>query len=152
MVLEQVRQNESAFVCDRIGSVETLGAVRLAVMEQFLQDYPVGLATDRYRYGLLPELPLTDRHFDLALCSHVLFLYSEHLSLDLHLQSLQAMMRVASEARIFPLLTSAGARSPFLEPAIAALHQAGFETAIEPVDSEFQRGGHEMLRITRPKP
>jgi SAM-dependent methyltransferase len=149
-VLNQVQQNEAAFIWNRIGSVEQLGRIRMAAMEQFLQDYPVGLADQRYRYGTLPDLPFPDRRFDLALCSHFLFLYSDHLPLDLHLKSLRAMMRVASEVRIFPVVTLAGARSPFLEPTIADAHQAGFKTSVELVNYEFQRGGNEMLRITRP--
>lgn len=44
------------------------------------------------------------RSFDLAVCSHLLFLYSEHLSEDFHVESIKELCRVAGEARIFPLL------------------------------------------------
>ena len=43
-----------------------------------------------------------DREFDLALCSHLLFLYSEQLTADFHLASIRELCRVAGEVRVFP--------------------------------------------------
>lgn len=57
------------------------------------------------------------------------------------------MCRVATEARIFPLLSLGATRSPYVEPIIELLRDMGFDVAIETVPYEFQRGGNQMMRI-----
>ncbi len=49
----------------------------------------------------LPELPFFDGTFDLALCSHFLFLCSEHHDAKFHIHALRELCRVAQEVRIF---------------------------------------------------
>jgi len=73
-------------------------------MEDFLADYPAGRSEGRYVDAGLPSLPFEDNRFELALCSHLLFFYSEQLSLDFHVQAVRELCRVAGEARIFPVL------------------------------------------------
>jgi hypothetical protein len=73
-VLEQTRRNAHEFVWDAIRSVEELRRVRLTAMEAFLKDYDAGKCGSRYIAGELPTLPFTDQSFDLAICSHFLFL------------------------------------------------------------------------------
>ena len=73
-------------------------------MAKFLDDYPSGKAAGRYIEAALPMLPFSDQAFDLALCSHFLFLYSEQCNLTFHIESIRELARVASEVRIFPLL------------------------------------------------
>lgn len=104
----------------------------------------------RYVAARLPELPFADDAFDLALCSHLLFLYSSLLDLDLHLRSLTEMLRVAPEARIFPLLSLDGARSRHLAPVMDHFARLGYEVAIRQVGYELQRGGNEALILRRP--
>ena len=53
-------------------------------------------------------LPFADGEFDLALSSHLLFLYSAQLGKDFHLQSMFELCRVAREVRVFPLLALNG--------------------------------------------
>ena len=147
-VLEQARQNADEFVWDGpIRSVEDLERIRLQAMETFLDDYDAGKASGRYLDAALPSLPFTDSSFDLALCSHYLFLYSEQVSEALHLAGVREMCRVAREVRIFPLVALGGARSPHLEPCLRQLRVSGYQASIERVPYEFQRGGNEMLRI-----
>ncbi len=61
----------------------------MAAMEEFLLDFPLGRREGRYVVGSLPQVPFTSQEFDLALCSHVLFLYSEQFSKDFHLHAIQ---------------------------------------------------------------
>ena len=49
-------------------------------MDRFLDDYDVGRLEGRYVAAEFPAIPFDDCSFDLAVCSHFLFLYSEHLS------------------------------------------------------------------------
>lgn len=146
-VLEQLRRNVDAYVWTRIRSVEELGEVRISAMREFLEDFEAGRDQGRYVIAELPELPFSDRAFDLALCSHFLFLYGGHLDLAFHLQSLRELCRVASEVRVFPIVELDGARSRHLDAVISELAADGYAAEVETVSYEFQRGGNEMLRL-----
>jgi hypothetical protein len=147
IVTEQVRQNVDEFVWTHIGSVEELGLVRMGAMRAFLADYPLGKNAGRYIHGELPHLPFADGAFDLALCSHLLFLYSEHLDKALHMRSLRELCRVAGEVRIFPIVELGSIRSRHIDAVARELSAEGFQVSIEPVAYEFQKGGNEMLRV-----
>jgi SAM-dependent methyltransferase len=148
-VLEQARLNAGQFVWDAIPSVEHLGRVRMAAMREFLEDYDQGKAERRYLDAELPTLPFPDASFDLALCSHLLFLYSAQLDEAFHRAAVLELARVSREVRIFPLLALDGKRSPHVDAAIAALVAAGCEVSIAEVPYEFQRGGNQMMRVRR---
>jgi SAM-dependent methyltransferase len=119
----------------------------MAAITDFLNDYEPGRRTGRYLAAMLPSLPFKRRQFDLALCSHFLFLYSHQLSLAFHLQALREMLSVAREARVFPLLDLGGDVSHHLEHVVATLEREKVQARIEPVPYEFQRGGDRMLRL-----
>jgi hypothetical protein len=146
-VLEQTRRNRHEFVWRDIPCVEELGRIRMAAMEEFLRDFPASRREGRYIQGRLPALPFEDGEFDIALCSHFLFLYSGRLSEDFHVQCIREMCRVAREARIFPLLELGAAKSRHIENVIARLKSEGFTAVIEAVPYEFQRGGDQMLKV-----
>ncbi|MDC8449654.1 MAG: SAM-dependent methyltransferase [Nitrospira sp.] len=147
LVLEQTRQNQHEFVWDSIQSVEELGRVRMAAMQEFLADFLEGTAEGRYIEAELPSLPFEDAAFDLALCSHLLFLYSAQLGEAFHHAAVMELCRVAREVRIFPLLALGGAPSPFIEGSVRLLRQAGREVVFEQAPCEFQRGGNQMMRV-----
>jgi hypothetical protein len=136
-------------VWNRIPSVDHLRAIRMAAMETFLADYPKGLREGRYVDAALPSLPYADGTFGLALCSHYLFLYSGHIDLEAHVTAIRDLVRVASEARIFPLLELGARPSRHRDGVIATLERAGFATQVQRVDYEFQKGGNEMLVVKR---
>lgn len=146
-VLEQTRRNAAEFIWNQISSVEELGRLRMSAMEEFLADFRRGREEGRYREAGLPRLPLGTGAFDLALCSHFLFLYSELLSLEFHVESIKELCRVAPEARIFPLLELGARPSRHLDSVTRQLEKGGFQAAIEPVTYEFQKGGNRMLRV-----
>lgn len=146
-VLEQTRRNAAEFVWDSIGSIDELGRIRMAAMESFLDDYTHGKAQGRYIEGELPTLRFTDRSFDLALCSHFLFLYSDQLGEAFHHRAALELCRVAGEIRVFPLLALGGSRSPFVDGTRDCLRDAGHDVSIEVVPYEFQRGANQMMRI-----
>ena len=149
-VLEQTRRHADQFVWGHgIASIEELGEVRLRAMRTFLDDYDAGKAAGRYVEASLPSLPFADAAFDLALCSHLLFLYSRQFDETFHVAALRELSRVAAEVRVFPLLALDGSRSPFVEACLASAAATGATATIEHVDYEFQRGGNEMLRVRR---
>lgn len=149
-VLEETRKNAHEFVWETIGSVDALGQVRQAAMNEFLDDYLKGLREKRYVESELPVFPFEDGAFDLALCSHYLFLYSQHLSLEFHLQSIRELCRIAEEVRIFPLLELGAARSRHLNPVLWHLSEEAYRISVGFVPYEFQRGGNQMMSIRRP--
>jgi hypothetical protein len=147
LVLEQTRANQHEFIWSRFSSVEQLAGTRREAMNTFLADYEQGHKTGRYVEASLPNLPFANRAFDLALCSHFLFLYSEHFSEDFHVQSVKELCRVAVEVRIFPLLELGSSQARHLKSVVTAFENDGFTVLIEQVHYEFQKGGNQMLKI-----
>ncbi len=146
-VMTQAHRNRDAFVWQNIRSIDHLAEIRRAAMQTFLADFPAGLRAGRYLAAALPHLPFADRSFDLILCSHYLFLYSDQLSAGEHLTDLAEMCRVAREVRIYPLQALSGAPSPHVEPMLAALRAHGHRAEIVPVAYEFRRDSRTMLRV-----
>jgi len=147
-VLEQTRRHAEQFVWGHgIASIDELGEVRMRAMRGFLADYDAGKEAGRYVEASLPVLPFEAGAFDLALCSHLLFLYSRQFDEAFHRASIRELSRVAAEVRIFPLLALDGSRSPFVDACLTDARAAGLDATIERVDYEFQRGGNEMLRL-----
>jgi hypothetical protein len=128
---------------------DELGRARLGAMENFLGDYEAGKVTGRYLNRSLPYLDLSSDKFDLCVCSHLLFLYSEQLSLEFHISSIYELLKISSEVRIFPLLRLDCQPSPYLEPVIQELNHNGFNVRVQRVGYEFQKGGDRMLQITK---
>ncbi len=147
--MEQTWKNRHDFVWKEFASIEHLGRARLRAMARFLADYPRGRESGRYRAAELPRLPLEDGAFDLALCSHFLFLYSEHFSEQFHVDSVMELCRVADEVRIFPLLGLGNVPSPHVGAVKRALEQLGRTVEIVQVAYEFQCGGNQMMRLVR---
>ena len=146
-VLGETRKNAHEFVWETIPSVEILAQTRRKAMDEFLDDYSKGLEKERYINASLPELPFREKEFELALCSHYLFLYSPHLSLDFHLQSIRELCRVAREVRIFPLLELGAVSSRHLDEIQKKLREQEYTVSILSVDYEFQRGGNRMMKV-----
>ncbi len=148
-IISQTKQNLSQYRWTHFGNPDRLGQARLAAMEQFLQDFEAGLAERRYLPQALPTLSFDAGTFQLSLCSHFLFLYSAHLSLEFHLASIQELLRVSSELRIFPLLDLECRPSPYVDPVQAYFTARGLSVEIKTVPYEFQKGGNQMLRLAK---
>lgn len=150
-VINQTKQNLDKFIWTKIKDIEELGKIRMMAMGKFLEDYDVGKAEKRYIVAELPNLPFEDDQFDLSLSSHFLFLYSNNLSLEFHIQSINEMLRVSKEVRIFPLLDVYGKRSPYVDAVIGRFIEIGYDVEEVKVDYEFQKGGNAMLKIIKNK-
>ena len=134
-----------------VRSPEHLAEIRLGPHSTAFSPAPhPGIAEGRYRPDESPQFAFEGGAFDLALCSHFLFLYSDQLSTALHLAAIEEMCRVVEEARVFPLLVAYGAPSPQVEPVIRVLRDLGYAAEVRRVPYEFLRGGAEMLSVTAP--
>src|SRR5437016_2532952 len=92
-MIQAVRENPQEFVWDFVRSPEHLEKLRLGAMEKFLADFEMSKRQGRYVAAGLPRLPFGGEAFDLAVCSHLLFLYSEQLSLDFHVRGIVELCR-----------------------------------------------------------
>jgi hypothetical protein len=150
-VIAQVAKNKEGFVWRNIKDVDELYATRMGAMRQFLEDYEEGKERGYYQLQSLPELSFEDEQFDLALSSHFLFLYSEHLDYTFHKEAILEMLRVAKEVRIFPLLTLKNERSSYVDKIIKELEMLDYKAQIVKTDYEFQKGADEMLKVIKIK-
>jgi len=148
-IIQQICQTPDDWVWSYHASPDGLRQHREKVTELFYQDYPLGQVQGRYEVGELPTLNYPNAQFDLGLCSHFLFLYADHFDANFHIQSIQEMLRVCREVRIFPLLTLMLERSPYIDTVIQHCRTLGYTCDIQTVAYELQRGGNKMLKITK---
>ena len=146
-IINQVIATPDNWVWSYHKNPQELKANRIKALEVFLKDYPQGKQEGRYLEQELPNLNFAERTFDLALCSHFLFLYSEQLDYNFHVSAIEEMLRVSNEVRIFPLLTLMQKVSPYLDDAIAHFDNLEYSTAIVKVPYELQPGANKMLVI-----
>ncbi len=144
-VLRQTGKNKEKFNWSVIQSVEELGVIRMKAMTLFLKSYDEGKKKKRYIPGMAPNFPFGDKEFDLSLCSHFLFLYTDNLTREFHMEAIGEMLRVSNEVRIFPLVDMNSNRSPYVQEVLTEFKDKEIE--IRKVDYEFQIGGNEMLII-----
>ena len=146
-VMPQMELKKDRYLWKSIASVEELGKFRMQAMDVFLSDYEQGKKSGRYLNEALPTLSFSEQQFDLALCSHYLFLYSEHVDLEQHIKSMKELCRVSKEVRVYPLLTLNGEVSPHLAPVMNSLVKSGSQVSLVPVKYQFQKGATEMLVV-----
>ncbi|WP_246828905.1 SAM-dependent methyltransferase [Synechococcus sp. PCC 7502] len=146
-IIIQVENTPNSWVWTYHQSPQMLKKSRVDTVHKFIADYELGKKEGRYLAEELPNLKFASHTYDLALCSHLLFLYSDHLDYQFHLNGILEMLRVSQEVRIFPLLNLNLERSPHLEAIIQYLNAQGYITKIENVAYELQKGGNQMLVI-----
>ena len=136
------------YVWETIPDIPTLTAERERAYTAFVADYRLqGL--QRYVPTTLPQTDFADNQFTLALVSHFLLLYDDHLDDDFHKATLTELLRVTSrEVRIFPLINLHYQRSPIVAQWMADPDFANCTFEVVPVDYEFLKGGNELLRIS----
>lgn len=145
IVMNQVIQHHSDFVWTTIRTPAQLKAIRLKAMARFIDDYRQ--RKQAYISAALPDLPFADNTFDLALCSHFLFLYSAHYDEAFHFAAVQELCRIARQVRIYPLVTLDNSPSPYLDSIMSSLTRNGLCCRIEQVSYQFQHGANAMLVI-----
>ena len=144
-IMTKMQQDADKYIWESLSSVEHLGDVRMNAMSRFLADFQAGFQQGRYVSASLPSLPFSDSEFDLALCSHYLFLYSDHVDRATHLASMRELCRVATEVRVFPVVSLDGEVSKHLDHVMTALSADGIDVSLQPVSYRFQKGATEML-------
>lgn len=146
-IMPQMEINKDKYLWENIPSVEVLGKIRISAMEKFMTDYEKGKDEGRYIEASLPGLDFQNGEFDLALCSHYLFLYSEQVSHEEHINSLIELCRVAREVRVYPLIALNGELSIHLDKVMSELNRVGNMASMIDVNYQFQKGATQMLVV-----
>lgn len=146
-IIDQIIATPNNWVWSYHQNPQELKASRIKTLEVFLQDYQLGKQENRYLAQELPNLDFADQTYDLALCSHFLFLYSAQCDRDFHVAAIQEMLRVSQEVRIFPLLTLMQETSPYLDFVVNKFSNLGYLPKIVQVPYELQPGANQMLVI-----
>ncbi|AWV33164.1 SAM-dependent methyltransferase [Paenibacillus odorifer] len=143
--MEKVQDN---FVWNYFKSIEGLTEARNAALTASTKDRKQ--TPEHYVPVVLPDLPFADEAFDLILSAHFLFMYSDRLDYEFHLETVKELMRVTrGELRIFPLVDLSCKRYEHLDRLIDDLVRQGFTTEELEVPYEFQKGAKQMLKIRR---
>lgn len=149
-VLDSVAKSPGLFDWSFYPSVESLRSYRLTSLRRFIHDYSSQGADGRYINASLPALPFEDKSFDIVLSGHFLFTYADRLDFDFHLKSALELVRVSrGEVRIYPVVGRDGVKPAFFGDLLARLEEAGVNCELFPGKFEFQKGGGEVLRLTR---
>jgi hypothetical protein len=144
-ILAELARNTQQYYWASFKDPGHVGSVRMSAMNRFLADFDKGLEDGRYVDASLPELPFFDSEFDLALCSHLLFLYSEQIDAAQHIDALTEMCRVAKEVRIYPLLSLDGRVSQHVPGVLRYFNERDYIAELKPVAYQFQKGACDML-------
>lgn len=130
------------FVWKWYGSPARRDAMRAEAADDFLADKSRHPA--RYVAAALPDLPFAAGRFDLVLCSHLLFTWSNQHGLDWHLAAARELLRVSSDqVRIFPLVGQGAGRPVEFLPEF--LYRLNVPWVLRDVPYELQRGANQML-------
>ena len=146
-IMKQMSNTTDNYIWKCIENIIDLGNIRMNAMSKFIQDFSSS-PNGRYINSSLPNLPFNNLQFDIALCSHYLFLYSDQVSEKQHLASIKELCRVAKEIRIYPLLDLNGTKSRHIEPVTSFLKEINRTVSFKQVNYEFQKGAKEMLVAT----
>ncbi|HJP78022.1 MAG TPA: methyltransferase domain-containing protein [Pseudonocardiaceae bacterium] len=127
------------------GSRERREEMRAEAARHFLAD--IAARPGRYVAGDVHHLPFADNSFDLVLCSHLLFTWSDVLDDDWHRRAIRELLRVSrGEVRIFPtVVQKTGNTVPFLPALREDFAARGVSSRFAKVPYHFQVGADEML-------
>lgn len=146
IVMKQTKENKDNFCWNTIRDLEELEIIRMRAMNKFIEDFDEGKVEKRYIPHELPnKTDFSGKYFDIGLSSHFLLLYTQ-LGLEFHIKSIDELLRICKEIRIFPILDLDANESSLLQP-IIDYYKKDYDVKIEQTDYEFQKNGDKMLVI-----
>ncbi|RZS29629.1 hypothetical protein EV193_11932 [Herbihabitans rhizosphaerae] len=129
---------------DYLGSPGALLRTFEVAADYFLADLAANPA--HYVAGALPRLPFPDKHFRLAVTSHLLFTYPHLLDVDDHIAGITELVRVTDgEVRVYPLVDSVSTLYPKLDDVRKALADKGISTEVRQTMATYIPGGDQLL-------
>lgn len=140
------KNNPSAFIFKNDEEINKHLEKRRNTFNDFFQDYKSNPTC--YFGSKLPELAGIISNYDLCLCSNLLFIFDHLFDLDFHVKSINKMLCLANEVRIFPLYNVHGKISKHLSSVIEILEKNN-NVFTEKVKYEIYKGGNKMLKVTK---
>lgn len=148
IIIEQMKNNADNYVWRDIKDLDELERIRMSAMKNFIADYDKGKADRRYIYHELPnKTEFSEDTFDLGLSSHFLLMYTA-LGYDFHIKSINEMLRICREVRIFPIVDLDGNKSE-LTNKIMEYFEENYEVQLISTAYEFQKCDNLMLSIKK---
>lgn len=148
--MERMQTAKKNFKWDYFGDVSGLKKHRVSALQNCAKDMKE--FNERYIPVTLPSLPFKNEEFDMLLSAHFLFVYSDRLDYQFHLDTLNELLRVTKEEiRIFPLVDLEGKKYNHLEQLISYLVNNGCTVEEVKVPYEFQINANSMLKIIKSK-
>lgn len=148
IIIEQMKNNADNYVWREIKTLDELEQIRMSAMKTFIADYDKGKADRRYIYHELPnKTEFSEDTFDLGLSSHFLLMYTA-LGYDFHIKSINEMLRICREVRIFPIVDLDGNNSE-LTNKVVEYFQENYEVQLISTAYEFQKCDNLMLSIKK---
>lgn len=149
-IIERMIAAPGSYTFNHFSNWEEIRQTRRRTLHQFCDDFALHQPQGHYLHGALPELPFADNHFDIVLCSHLLFTYSKQLSFEFHRASIWELLRVSrKELRLFPINDLQGKRHPDFEELLKELAQANVETEISRSPFDSIQGMNELLVLRK---
>lgn len=148
IIIEQMKNNADNYVWREIKDLDELEQIRMSAMKTFIADYDKGKADRRYIYHELPnKTEFIEDTFDLGLSSHFLLMYTA-LGYDFHIKSINEMLRICREVRIFPIVDLDGNKSE-LTNKVMEYFKDNYEVKLISTAYEFQKCDNLMLSIKK---
>jgi SAM-dependent methyltransferase len=140
------------YIWDYYGNLERHQALRVQSLSRFIQDYGSREPAARYVNATLPDLPFADNTFDIALCSHFLFLYEEQFDYAFHASAVRELLRVTKpggELRLYPIVNLRTQRYGQLERLINDTEALGAESRFVQASLPFLPNSTELLVLQK---
>ena len=159
-MIDRLSQVPDFYAWNMYSTIEDLRKSRASSLKEFISDYAVKDEVDnpskkykRYVKAVLPNLPFSDKSFDLVLSSNFLFYYHNMFDYDFHHDSILEMLRVTSkELRIYPIQKPDAKIPEYFETLMESINshmKKKISFRIEKVKYEFRNGVNKMLVIKR---
>lgn len=146
--MEHMQKAKRNYKWDYFNDIEGLREHRLSALQDCANDMKE--FNERYIPVTLPSLPFKNAEFDILLSAHFLFMYSDRLDYQFHIETLNELLRVTKEEiRIFPLDDLEGKRYKHLDKIISYLNDNGYTVEEVKVPYEFQINANSMLKIKK---
>lgn len=144
--IEHMEKASGNYVWEYFSSIDALKEERSRALKDCVQDMREN--PQHYQAVTLPVLPFENKQFDMTVCAHLLFMYSDRLDYQFHLNSLKELIRVTKgEIRIFPLTDLYGKKYDQLSQLMNDLKEHVCSIEEVKVSYEFQKNANHMLVI-----
>ncbi|WAH37252.1 SAM-dependent methyltransferase [Alicyclobacillus dauci] len=146
--MQSMEKSAGNYIWNFFSDIGELKRMRTQALTECVSDMKE-FGASRYLPAVLPQLPFTDKQFDVTLSAHFLFTYTDRLDYDFHIQTMNELFRVTGEeVRIFPTVDMEGKKYEYMDTLIEWVSGQGWTAEEIQVPYEFQKNANTMLKLT----